>query len=257
MERLTVRGVEHVVYTRAEADSLGIAYVPWHEAVVGKWGLTDDGYVTECLYSGQEKRSRAGHTGRYLRFSCARTWTSSRKNTPFLWEERRAGYAQWTLSKNAETWVEREARKSRTKRVARAFATYIAEGVAPDWKKLGEIYRKDQEIPEATVRRLFKQEKIQRMVDKELADILTRQGLTKEYVIGGMKKVVELALAEGDLTNMRLQLKDIGEILEIYPKKVEGFDPSRQIPTAESFPALDFEDEERKMLEAQTSTETK
>ena len=42
--------VTYPVYTQEEADDREIKYSPWRECGEGQVGLSDDGYVAECIY---------------------------------------------------------------------------------------------------------------------------------------------------------------------------------------------------------------
>ena len=41
--------IEYSIYTKEEADSLGLSYVYWKDAQAGQMGITDDDYVGECI----------------------------------------------------------------------------------------------------------------------------------------------------------------------------------------------------------------
>ena len=38
------------VYTKAEAKGKGLKWKHWGEAKEGEYGISDDGYVAECIY---------------------------------------------------------------------------------------------------------------------------------------------------------------------------------------------------------------
>jgi hypothetical protein len=40
---------EYLIYTEKEAKGRRILVKPWKDCVPGDWGLSDDGYVSQCL----------------------------------------------------------------------------------------------------------------------------------------------------------------------------------------------------------------
>ena len=116
------------------------------------------------------------------------------------------------------SWKEREAGKTRTKNVVTAYVKQLLSDSKVDFKQLGKIYRPDQDIPEATVRRLFKQKEIQAMVDKKLDELLTNKGITKEMVLDLHLKALEMAESKSDVSNF---LRATENFMKLLKKNIE------------------------------------
>lgn len=198
------------IYTEEEAKKGGIPYVPWYEAKVGGWGLSTDGMVTECLALKPMKN------GVLMEFSGGRTISRSKV---FEVMPRIHLRDWWGLTPG--WWVDREKKKARTKRVVELYVKMVLGGKV-DWKALGNVYRPDQEIPVATVRRLFKQKEIQTMISEEMTKALEKSGITKEFVLDKMKLAMEIAQNKGDAGNMLRGAENLAEMLEMTPKDTKG-----------------------------------
>ena len=194
------------VYTEEEAREKGISYVPWEQSQVGGWGSTTDGYVMECL------RHIPMKNGVIIEFSGGRTITKSKK---FEFLPRYQMKDWWGLSPG--WWQRREAAKSRTKNAVKVYVQMVLAGKV-DFGLVGQVYRPDQAIPEATVRKLFRQEEIKQMITKEMEEVLAKEGLTKQFVIQKMKKALEIAETKLDPANMLRAAESMSDMLEMKPR---------------------------------------
>jgi hypothetical protein len=197
------------MYTREEADLHKIPYREWFLVDgVGQWGLSTDGMVVECLAI-----RKVGKGGLMYEFSAGRVMRGSR-----VFEVMPRVHLRdwWGLTPG--WWVEREKTKERTKRVVQAYVTMMLGPGKVDWAKLGNIYRPDQQIPEATVRRLFKQKEIQSMVTDEMKDALKKAGISKDFVLEKIKRALEIAENKGDAGNMLRATENLSEMLEMRPE---------------------------------------
>lgn len=160
----------------------------WRHANEGEPALLDDGTETICLkrrmYSDHRDRKRE-----FVTLDGARGWVPG---TKYLTAD----------SADRRSWVEEEARKSRTKDlVALVAALKIQKGRLdePDYEMLGIVYRPDQQQPALTVKRLLKQERVKHMVREEMANLLSRNGITAQRVIRNLERIREKALRSGKL----------------------------------------------------------
>ena len=160
----------------------------WRDGQPGKIVLLDDGSATLC-------KSRT-------------TYTDARgRKRDFITLEHARGWVPGTKYLTARpadqsSWVEEEARKSRTKDlVALVAALKIQKGRLdePDYEMLGIVYRPDQQQPALTVKRLLKQERVKHMVREEMANLLSRNGITAQRVIRNLERIREKALRSGRL----------------------------------------------------------
>lgn len=219
---------EFTVYSLDEFTQMGGKPVPWRQAKVGDWAITDDNYVCEYL-----AEIKIGKTGLIMEFSCARCMTGQKK--PFLFEERLQTRDWWSIT--PRSWQGREARRARTKQTVQAFAAQIISGTV-DFKVLGQIYRPNQAIPEATVRRLLKQEEIKHMVREEIAKTLSKNGVTPDRVIQIINEAVEIAKKKGDPGNMLRGAENFSEMLEMKPKLALNSPPPIPVVSEEDFAKL-------------------
>lgn len=178
------------VYTEKEAIDRGIDYKPWRECEKGDYGISDDKYVGECIYLRSYSRARQ----KYANFAFGVSWVN--KYSKILYENNKA-YGTYGMVKPAH-WIDREAKTLRAKQAVKAYISQLLSDKPVDWTIIGNIYRPDQQTPAATVRRLFKEEKIKKMIDKKLDEVLVSKGITKEMVVQNNIDAFELAKAKGD-----------------------------------------------------------
>ena len=215
--RIGGRVKEFKIYPQVEADAAGIRYVPWKQAQPGDWALSDDGYVGECLqamaYADSRKPNRAR---RLVTLTFGRMWVSPSARLEYLPRKAKGAYSYCST----KTWAEVEARKTRTMRTVRVYAMMVISERKVDWNLLGEIYRPDQKIPGATVRRLFKQEVIKKMADKEIEALLQAKGITKEHVIEMINAAYGVAVGKTDASNMLRAAENFMDMLQMKPNKM-------------------------------------
>ncbi len=179
------------IYTKEEATKHGIEYKYWKECEQGEYGVSDDGYVSECIYIKDYEKARY----RYANFAMGVSWIN--KYAKILFEENKA-YGSYGKLNPALSWQEREAKTLRAKRAVKAYVTQLLSDKPIDWDAIGKIYRKDQKTPAATVRRLFKEEKFKNMIDKKIEEVLVKKGITKEMVCDINLDALQIAKAKGD-----------------------------------------------------------
>ena len=207
--RVDGKAQEYKVYPLEEAIKLNLNVVPWKQARVGDWCLTDDNWVTECI----RKRNYVDRDGKKSvswTFSFTRVWSRSTHKLEYL-PLRFTGRHY-----SGADWQETEAKKTRTKNVVKVYVKQILQGKV-DFSELGRVYRPDQKIPAATVRRLFRQDRIKEMIDKELDEIMAKRGLTREWVMATIKRAVEVAELDNQPASMLKGADMVAEYLEIKP----------------------------------------
>lgn len=201
------------IFTKQEADSQNLQYVGWRKVRPGEWALTDDQFVAECLK--RKTYHRRGRPVDFVMLSFAARWDTP--STRFTFQDHYdTGVFGYVTS--PRSWIEREAGKTRTKVMVREYVRMVlARDV--DYTKLGLIYRKDQRIPAASVRRILKQETIKQMVSQEMEAKLKEAGIDVNYVFDLYKKAVMVAEEEGDAASIVKVAQDLAEILDVKPKK--------------------------------------
>ena len=203
-----------IVYTQKEADKKNIKYVHWKQVEQGKHGLSDDGYVGICLkrktYTDKKNRSKEN-----VKMCYGVQWVTA--NSMLLYEPNKSAGIYSAVKPTG--WAEKEVGKTRTKNTVNAYVHQMLGGKGVDYSILGKIYRPDDKIPEATVRRLFKQEEIKTMVDKKLQDILVEKGVTKDMVIDITLEGIDIARTKMDANNMFKGADSLADYLEMKPTK--------------------------------------
>lgn len=189
----------HRIYTRAEADERGIDYVYWKQvSSEAQHALTDDGYVMEVWKIDTYTTDR-GITRNRIRFGGAQKWV-----TPYaelIWEDH-AKNEVYTRNNPHRSWDELEARTARVARAIDALcASFMATG-SFDWERAGQLYRPDQKIPSATLKRLFHKERFRKMIRDKLKELYNELGFTEEWTIEVLMDAAEIARRENQALNL-------------------------------------------------------
>ena len=202
------------VYTKDEADEQGIVYKHWSKANPGEMALSDDGYVGECLFRKEHKDKR--NRVRIIIKTCygVQWYPGSSK---LLFEPNRAAHRYCYIK--PRNWAEQEMNKTRTKTTVMAYVTQLLSNNQIDWDLLGRIYRPDQLIPRATVRRLFKEERIMEMVEEKLKEVLSKNGVNQDYVIKTVLEAIDIARGKGDVSGILRATENFMDLLEMKPSK--------------------------------------
>lgn len=233
----------HKIYTEEEAKEQGIDYVYWKEAEVGDWAITDDGYVMECekIYETDGKSNQIVLTG-------GRQWNGDSTEIIFEKNHEMGLYTQ----NNPKHWSELEARRKTTQNAMKVLAASLVTTGKPDYETAAHVYRQDEEIPVATLKRLLKQERIQKVLRDELQKIYEDEDFNERTVVQELKQLRDEAKEKKDLSNWNRAIETSIDLLDMKPgkeKRVDEYtvDVSRQIKG-------DVE-EERKRMQGRTTTE--
>jgi len=221
--------------------------VHWKKAWKDGWAETDDGYVAQCLAKTTYKDAK-GRVKRLIKLTCGLQWVS--KNSKLLFEPNKAA-GIYSMVK-PRTWQEREAGKTRTKNAVNAYVSKIFSGKKVDWNEIGTIYRGDEKAPAATVKRLFKEKVVKRMVEEKMKEVLASKGINRGFVLDVIKKSIGIAENKEDVANMLRAAENLVDILEMKPNKKITTD-TLQIDMTNQI-ADKIETEEKKMI-AQRKTE--
>ena len=204
----------YLVYTKDEAADDNIRYKHWKEVEPGGYALTDDDYVAVCIgkktYTDKQKRQRD-----FIKLSCGVGWVS--KNTQLLYEPNR-DFGLYSQVK-PDYWVKKEIRSTRFKNAVVAYVEQLLSDTGVNWDIIGNIYRPEQKIPAATVRRLFKQQEVREVVEEKLKGILTDKGITQELVLDLHLEAIEVARGKLDPSNMLRATENLMDLLEMKPGK--------------------------------------
>jgi len=201
--------VTYPVYSEEEANNREIKYSSWRKCREGDFGISDDGYIAECIYRKQFK------TNEQVTFPYGRQWLGGARDLKYVPHRDTGQYTQvGTL-----TWDEQEARKTRTKNMVKVYAEMMLNGDRINWELLGKIYRKDQERPDLTAKRLFKQERIQKMLDDEIQKALKDRNISQGDVLDMIIDGIDIAKENKDASNMLRGAEQFVRIMDMLPKK--------------------------------------
>jgi len=128
-------------------------------------------------------------------------------------------YNVYSKTNPAKDWKEQEAGTTRAKNTVTAYANMLLSGDRVDFSKLGNIYRPDQKIPEATVRRFLKQKVAKRMVEEKLKNLLAGKSVNKEFAVDNLLRALHMAENKGDVNNFLKANDQIMDLLEMKPSK--------------------------------------
>jgi hypothetical protein len=201
---------EFEILDEVEAKERGLTPLPWRTGKAGDWVMTDDGYVCLCL-DRKTYRKRTSSQDMVILAFC-RQWVSPKPLKYLAYKTTKA----WGGT-SPTPWVVVEARKTRTKNMVKIFVKMMLNKNI-DYTKLGLVYRPDQRIPAATVRRLLRQEEIKKMVDAELNAVLSKNGITRESVIQMYLDAARIAKENAKAGELRAIASDLADYLEMKPK---------------------------------------
>ena len=238
--RLKVNNYEDMtypVYTKEEADEKQITYKPWKDCVAGDFGLSDDGYVAECIAHNQYKTSIE------LQFSFGRMWLSDRAR--LLYEPRRLSGNYATVSTASFEYL--EGKHARTQRAVDIYTRMLLGGTTIDWSIIGKAYRPDQKRPDLTAKRLFKQEAVKNMVDKKIDKALKEKGITEGEVLDVIADAITLARTKEDPGTMLRGAEQYIRILDMLPKKAVQTDTMQIDMTSQIVDQIEKEEKRVKL----------
>ena len=95
----------------------------------------------------------------------------------------------------------------------------LLDSKAVDFDALGQIYRPDQSVPAATVRRFLKQKTAKRMVEKKVKELLSDKAINKEFALDNIIRALQMAESKGDVNNFLKANDYIMDLLEMKPNK--------------------------------------
>jgi len=180
----------------------------WNKCKVGEWGLSDDGWIAECL------AVNTYATGVEMTYCYGKQWVTKTSKLLFMphWEN------QSFHGTSIKSHMDLELQKARSLRLLDGYMTYLMAGESPDYEKLGQMYRPDQEKPAWTARRLLKTEGMKQMIKEKMQEVLTERGIDEGYVLDTIKDAIGVAKCNEDPGNMIKAAKELSDFLDMKPK---------------------------------------
>ncbi len=199
---------DYEVFPKEEFKKLGKKYKHWNKCSPGDWGVSDDGYVAECL-----QRNIYG-TSIEMVFPYGRQWVSKTGKLEFEPHYYSKNYS----NVSTKTYAELESTRDRADLAIDAFLAYKMAGQTPDMEKIGRIYRPDQKNPGLAVKKLLKTKEVKKIMADKLKEILVEKEIDEGYVLDVMKDAVDVAKVKEDAANMIRAAKELSVFLDMQPK---------------------------------------
>jgi len=203
--------MDYPVYKKEEADEQGLRYKAWNACKEGEYGLSDDNYVSECIYR-KEYKGKVEYTYPY-----GRQWMSVWSKLEFEPHYRSNNFS--TVS--TKSYNDLEVTKKGASIAMDAYVAYKVAGLPPDWAQIGTLYRPDQDNPVIAAKRLFKTKQVKKMIQDKLKEILIDKNIDEGFVLDVIKDAIEVAKIKEDPGNMIRAAKELGDFLDMKPKQKE------------------------------------
>jgi len=200
---------DYEVYTKEEFEKIGKKYKHWKRCSPGDWGISDDGYVAECL-----QRNIYG-TNVEMVYPYGRQWAKKAAKLKFEPHYYSKNYS----NVSAKSYSELESTRDRADLAIDAFLAYKTAGKKPDLEKIGRIYRPDQKNPALAVKKLFKTKEVKKIMADKLKEILIDKDIDEGYVLDVMKDAIDTAKVKEDPANMIRAAKELSVFLDMQPKQ--------------------------------------
>ena len=227
------------IYPKSEAK---MKYIYWKEADIGEWALTDDGYMCECL-DRKTYTDKNGGTKTYVKLSGGVGWVAPSSKIQF---EVNHAYNTYTKTKPEKNWDDYEVTSTRGKNTISTYAQMMLNG-GVDMGKLAKVYRPDDKIPEATVRRFLKQKKVKMAIEKKVKEILSEKSINKEFAIDNLLVALDMAQHKGDVGNFLKANDMVMDLLEMKPNKLITTDSVELIDTTKILDTITAEEKKMKL----------
>lgn len=200
-------GGNHKVYTRAEADALGIQYTrDWRNMLVWQWALTDDGYVGQLVHDNWAKKpDKNGIKTRFMHFSFGSITNVSR-------ELRFRKMIRCTGSLNGVPRDVNFLKQVKSKVFVYFYCYSIIQYGKVDYEKLGMMIASGP-LPAVRAKIMLRSPRIQSQIAQAMKDILLQEGISMESIIKDYNKIKKKAIDEG-------KYKDAMEILDRFERLV-------------------------------------
>jgi hypothetical protein len=201
---------EYNIYRREEATEGGIQFVNWRSVDIGGWGLTDDGWVAECL------KRRVYKEKTNLVFSFGQAWYNPKTKHGKCEYEPHRKTGSYTMVTPKTPWETKKGKKE-YKNFVKAYVAQFVQGNI-DYKVLGQIFGDDKNH-EVKARLLLKKEYVKEMIDEELKKVFEEKGITEGTVVEMIQNAHDVAAEKKDPSNMLRAAENFVKIFGMDRKK--------------------------------------
>ena len=220
-ERIRIALNEFKEYHKLIGESDKKIVLSWRDAQVGDWCFSDDLRIVEILVRNNtppRTDTTASFNKGYIR-TCVGTFPIN-PNT-FMDTDFAEHPNRYSISQRAKSVDERV--RARTYLTLREdmFCSFVAKGMDKVKAYKQSFITKDTMYAHDSSTRLLQQERIQSAISEEVEEILTREGVSKSYIIQRYKQLIDDGLL--DMKNcapsVRSALRDLSEISNMFPDK--------------------------------------
>jgi len=203
--------VWHEVHLQEDADKKGIKYVEWRKCDVGKWGLTDDGFVAKCTDVKKYKKA----TGKFFRFSFGDVFDYKTTKLNFLpyWDKQCFGGLK------PRTWIEKELKQPRAQAMIQAYVQGVLEGKDLSSNELSLHYRKDGLDHRWAIKKIKKSKEWKGMIKKEVREAFADKDFSEKDALEVVFNAIEIAKNKSDPSNMLRGAENLISLLDMKPPK--------------------------------------
>ena len=247
MEFKKIKGKEHRLYDNMAEfmafNKMLAVSGDWRRGKEGDWVYTDDLYVCQVLKVFYVTVPSSGKRRKCIRTVCG-SFVVGQKNIKMLGEH---GVADniYTFSGNYESINKIRSNHVPSKKLL--FAQYVAAGV-----DLSQAYSivypkaKDKQYIKTAANKLLQQKKVQKMVKKEIKELLSAEGVTPEYIVQKYKDIADISDRDSDRLRSLDALAKMSGLFDTEKKQEQltvwaGFSP-------EQLEAIKSEKSEQKVL---------
>lgn len=232
---------EYKIYRRGEATESGIQFVNWRTVDIGEWGLTDDGWVAECI------KRRVYEEKTNIVFSFGQVWYNPKtKNGKCEYEPHRKT-GSYTMTTPKHGWETKKGKKE-YKNFVKAYVAQLIQGKI-NYKILGQVFG-DAENHEIKARMLLKKEYVKEMIDQELKKVFEEKGISEGTVIEMIQNAHDVAAEKKDPGNMLRAAENFVKIFGMDSKKEEKSQFDAEFASLESIQDAIMLNEPPKQVEA-------
>ena len=235
---------DYPVYTRKEADSKGIRYVPWKDAEEGDFALSDDDYCAEVLRTAEYSDGRKGKN-KYLRTPWGYfMWNPKYDSRKFLVKGRKSAYTM-----DGGSRMDSLCKNDTMKNLAMMFALTMNKDFAVD-RVLGTHTDKEHH----KYLRMMRTKEFKNLVRDELQALLQEHGMTEKYTLDLLTEVIGMAKDKKDITNLMRAVDNLQEMHGMKEKLKST--TTTQIEASQTRRMIDeIAEEERKLLATEVKVE--
>ena len=232
MDFKEIKNTKHYLYDSKDefaiAHAGGVVRHNWRHGEEGEWVFTDDGYVCQILRKSKIKDKNKSVV--CIRTVCG-TFLAKDRNKEMLGED---GIAENIYTFSGTNISQQDFNKRGRNSRELLFAKFVASGLGAveAYKRAYPDAKSSNYIKERTDK-LLKTETIRKMIDKEIQEILSEEGVTHNWLIERYKTIADLA--ESDTAKLRSldSLSKIAGLFDMNEKKSEqvtiwsGFSPEQ------------------------------